>query len=261
MKKIITNTVVSTLLLMSTLNANSTVVVPDVQTQVPQTSNAMQHKLTLYGWLPSFDGTLTYQLPDGSDTQSDFAVFDALDFVLMGSYEATKGKWSFLADFIYVGVSGEETIKQGSVLETSFDQELSISVLSLYGGYNAIKTDRYSLDVIAGMRSFSMDVDADINFANLRPTVSLSPSVDIYDAVIGVKGNIKINQNWYIPYLVDIGAGDSDLTWQAEASLGYHFSWGDIIATYRYIHYEKEGLTLIEDFDLYGPKLGVVFHF
>jgi hypothetical protein len=62
-------------------------------------------------------------------------------------------------------------------------------------------------------------------------------------------------------FQIDIGGGDSDLTYQAQASIGYHFYWGDVLATYRYIHYKKDGLKLVKDFDLYGPKVGVVFHF
>ncbi len=43
------------------------------------------------------------------------------------------------------------------------------------------------------------------------------------------------------------------------AGVGYRFGWGDIIASYRYLAYEEDGL--IKEFDLYGPKIGIVFHF
>lgn len=229
---------------------------------ITEESSAWKQQLVIYGWLPTFDGTLTYQLPgQDEDKESDFSAIDSLDAVFMATYEVRKDKWSFLTDVIYLGMSGAETVGEGKA-KTTFDEELTSWLLGFYGGYNMIDSDSTTLDIIAGMRYFSLDIDASIDFsANRLPTVYLSPSVEVYDAVVGVKGRVDINENWYIPYLFDIGMGDSDLTWQGQASIGYRFGWGDVLATYRYVHYEKDGLKLVEDFDLYGPKVGVVFHF
>ena len=103
-------------------------------------------------------------------------------------------------------------------------------------------------------------VESPIPTLPLLSIVNISPSVEFYDAVVGLRGAYNINENWFIPYAFDIGGGDSDLTWQALTSLGYRFDWGDVLLTYRYIHYDKSD-GLVEDFDLYGPKIGVVFHF
>ena len=64
----------------------------------------------------------------------------------------------------------------------------------------------------------------DISGAILNRT--FSSEIENYNAVIGLKGEYTINSDWYVPYHFDIGAGDSDLTWQGSASLAYHFSWG-----------------------------------
>ncbi len=262
MKKIIIGTLLTCALATAggdiAQNVEETVVIPDVT----QESSAWKQQLVIYGWLPTFNGTLTYQIPGEADEESDFSMIDELDAVFMASYEVRKDKWSFLTDVIYLGLSGGETVRSGTPLETSFDEEFTAWLLSFYGGYTAVDTGKVTLDIIAGMRYFSMDIDAKIDLpGNRLPTISLSPSVEVYDAVIGVKGKVDITENWYVPYLFDIGAGDSDLTWQGQASIGYRFGWGDVLATYRYVHYEKDGLNLIEDFDLYGPKVGVVFHF
>ncbi len=225
-------------------------------------SSAWEQQFVLYGWLPSFNGDLTFDIPGEGSKDSDFSAIDDLDAVFMASYEVRKDKWSFLTDVIYLGMSGGETQGVGTSLVTGFEHDLTAWLLSFYGGYNVMDEGSSKLDIIAGMRYFSLDVDAIINLPGDRlPLIYMSPSVEVYDAVIGVKGTYDINENWYIPYLFDIGAGDSDLTWQGQASIGYRFGWGDVLATYRYIHYEKDGLRLIEDFDLYGPKVGVVFHF
>jgi hypothetical protein len=262
MRKIITGTLLTCAL--ATAGGDIAVVEEQiVDPVVTEESDGWEQQLVIYGWLPTFSGTLKYELPDGSEEESDASVIDNLDAVFMASYEVRKDKWSFLTDVIYLGMSGGETVGDGRV-QTTFDEEFTAWLVSFYGGYNTIDTGRVTLDVIAGMRYFSLDVDASITLEGplgINPSIPLSPSAEVYDAVIGIKGRVDINENWYIPYLFDIGAGDSDLTWQGQASIGYRFGWGDVLATYRYIHYEKDGLTLVEDFDLYGPKVGVVFHF
>ncbi|HEC45377.1 MAG: hypothetical protein B6D54_05835 [Epsilonproteobacteria bacterium 4484_65] len=230
---------------------------------IVEESSAWEHKVAIYGWAASFDGTLTYSIPGEDDVESDGGVVDKLDGMFMGAYELRKDKFSFLADVLYLGMSGGETIAEDigrGRLATTVTEEFDAWILSFYGGYNVIDTGSATLDIIAGMRYFSLDVEASIDLPVLAP-IPLSPSFEAYDALIGVKGSFDINENWYVPYIFDIGAGDSDLTWQAQASIGYRFGWGDVLATYRYIHYEVDAVKLVEDFDLYGPKVGVVFHF
>lgn len=222
-----------------------------------QDTNNIEQSLSLYGWLPTLNGTLRFNIPGEPDESADSNVIDSLDSVFMGSYEAKNEQWSFLADAIYLKLSGST---EGSVLGTTLDLELTSKLYSFYGGYNLINKGQYRLDAITGMRYFSLGLDETLHTQN-RGNISASQSLDYFDALIGVKGSYAINSNWYVPYLLDIGAGDSDLTWQASASLAYRFGWGDAILTYRYMHYDKKNTPLIEDLDLYGPKLGVVFHF
>ncbi len=32
---------------------------------------------------------------------------------------------------------------------------------------------------------------------------------------------MNLNQNWYLPFHFDVGTGDTNLTWQAFAGVGY----------------------------------------
>ncbi len=232
-----------------------------VMAPVPtEENNSWKHSLTIYGWLPSFDGTTNYTIPgDGNDPDEEVesSFVDKLDMVFMGSYEARKNKWSFLIDAIYLKMSDSQnaSLLNGRVPVAS-EQELDTWVVGAYGGYNIFETGSSSMDMIAGVRYLSLDVD--VSFLRLP---SIGVFQEFYDGVIGVKGHVDLSENWYVPYLVDIGAGDSELTWQGEASIGYRFGWGDVLATYRYIHYEKDDSRLIKDLDMYGPKVGVVFHF
>jgi len=220
--------------------------------------NELKQKIVLYGWLPTLDGTMTFQVPGEPDESTEASVFDSLDAVFMGSYSIRKGKWAFLADLIYLKVSGDGEGKLNP--NVNLDLELTTKIYGFYGGYNISKTEKLDFNFVAGMRYFGLDLDVTRSGGHIL-NGTLSPSFESYDAVIGVNGEYNINKNWYMPYQFDIGAGDSDLTWQANVSVAYRYSWGDVIGSYRYIHYSKDGMGLAEDFNLYGPKLGVVFHF
>ena len=229
----------------------------------------LQHNLSIYGWLPSMDGTLKHTIP-GEGTEPDSEVntglADTLDAVFMGSYEVKKDKWSFLADMIYLKMSASQdatitTPRFPNIpdIHVGAEQELTAWLLGFYGGYNFVNTDTFTMNAMGGLRYFSLGLDLSFSLNNRSKT--FSPSIENYDGVIGIKGAYTINENWYIPYNFDIGAGDSDLTWQAGVSVGYMFNWGDIVLTYRYIHYDFGGDKFVNDFDLYGPKLGLAFHF
>ena len=200
---------------------------------------------------------MTFNVPGEPDDRAEASVIDSLDAVFMGSYALRKNEWSFMADMIYLKMSGDA---KGLNPDVNLDLELTAKLYGFYGGYNLSETDKMSVDVIAGIRYFGLGFDVKRSGGRVL-NGTLSTDLDNYDAVIGLYGTYTIDQHWYIPYQVDIGAGDSDLTWQANLSIAYRMGWGDIIGTYRYIHYEQDDSLLIEDFDLYGPKIGVVFHF
>ncbi len=89
---------------------------------------------------------------------------------------------------------------------------------------------------------------------------SSEEKIDNWDGIAGVKRrlNFGAGREWFVPYYVDIGTGDSDLTWQAAAGFGYAFKWGDVVATYRYLDYEFKSKA-VESLNFSGPLIGVAF--
>ena len=61
--------------------------------------------------------------------------------------------------------------------------------------------------------------------------------------------------------VLDVGTGDSDLTWQAMLGAGYAFDWGDLVAVWRYLDYDMPSGDLVENLDANGPAIGVTFKF
>ncbi len=171
---------------------------------------------------------------------------------------------------IYMDVSAEDnqtlTVKpQGVPVNASVNLDLASWVLHGAAGYEVVQSDRGTLAVVGGVRYLTVDADVTLGLSGSLGIVQRSPeqsgSVAVLDGIVGLRGAVKLNKNWYLPYFVDIGTGGSDLTWQALFGVGYRFGWGDVKFAYRYIGYEFGDDSVLQDMSLSGPVLGVSFRF
>ena len=160
-------------------------------------------------------------------------------------------------------LDGRDDRSIGSWPEVEGDVELRAWLLNFIGGYNLWESNQGRLDAIAGARYFDLKLDfrLGVNAGRLSPSVDRSPSVSVLDAVIGVKGNVDLNKQWYVPYYLDVGTGQSDFTWQALAGLGYRFHWGDVSLSYRHIGWQFGSNKRIDRLNLSGPLLAATFRF
>jgi len=217
---------------------------------------------------------ITGQTSSGGDVDIGFnTIMDHLDMAFMGGFAAQHGKWSLLVDPVYMKLSGSkgwsENIPVGPLdVPTRFEGSLELKswITNLGVGYEVMRTDKSSLDVLAGTRYLSMDVDVQLDLTNVITTASdhISLSESNWDAIVGVQGNVDLDDHWSLLYRGDAGAGDSDFTANVVAAVAYEFSWGQMIAGYRYLHYEfgnKNVGRLMNDMDVKGPLLGAQFRF
>ncbi len=193
-----------------------------------------------------------------------------LDMALMGAFEARKGRWSFLADVIYLDVSGENT---GSVTFPGGPSGIDIATFSSINvrgwvltpsvGYNLIHTEKLVLDALAGARY--LQLDATLEAQSFGPlgfrAASVSDSGSAWDGIVGVRGRVNLAEKWYLTYYADIGAGESDLTWQALAGVGYRFRGADAVLAYRSLDWNLDDGGLFGELNFSGPFLGVKFQF
>jgi hypothetical protein len=107
------------------------------------TSGEWQHRVLLYGWFPSIDGTLKYDIPgSGSSASADASdLIENIDFVFMGLYEGRMDEWSFTADLLYLDLSNSDNyavtipISPGPEFKTGADQSMTAWSLGLYADY------------------------------------------------------------------------------------------------------------------------------
>ena len=270
----------------------ATLCVP-LQANAQAPSDRWTFSLQPYLWLPSVEGDLRYgpPPPGGSSatvklSEKDF--LDSLNFALLLQGEARKGRWLIASDFIYLDMGSENSevrsvdFNPGSgsapinittaQLNAGTETAIDAVAWTLVGGYNAVQNPAVTLDLIAGFRYLNVEAKTNVR---LTATVtgptgsqafaregSVERSEDIWDAIIGARGRVKLGDgNWFMPYYIDVGAGDSELTWQGALGVGYAFTWGELALTYRYLSYEQDDDKFIQKLTFSGFALGANFRF
>lgn len=211
-------------------------------------NDAWEFDAAVYFWGASIGG----ESASGSGIDIDLEdILDNLEFAFMGSAGMRRGKWSLITDVIYLNIEDSDTIGRGVGAKV----ELSGWVVTPFLAYNLIDTERMSLDALAGARYLYLK--ADLNVGRLRAEASGSN----WDGIIGIRGGVNLTEKWFLPYHLDIGAGESDMTWQAFGGVGYRFKWFDVVAAYRYLRWDFDDNKALDDLYFHGPFLGLKFSF
>jgi len=244
-----------------------------------QSTNDWKFEASLYAFLPTISGTSTFPPRQTSSSASvDIGtILDNLKMTFMGSFEARRGQWGVLADVIYLDVGNTKEQSQALSLggiglpadvnaKVSFDLKGWVSTLA--ATYRVIGDKDYTGDVVVGARA--LNLRPSLNWY-LTGNVASIPVLDRQgsretdarnvDFIVGYKGRASISPDgkWFVPYYLDIGTGESKLTWQAMAGVGYAFGWGDVVASWRYIDYQMDSGKPLEELSFNGPVIAAVF--
>lgn len=237
-----------------------------------------QVSATVYGWFPDIGGQTRFPSVGAGTIDVDIGtILDHLKMTFQGLVEVRKGRWGALADIVYldVGEANSQTrnVGIGGVplpvsVTAAMDFDLKSTFLTLAGTYRVTDNSGATFDMLLGARLASFDQTLDWEFSgNFGPvtppplTGTRAASVDQWDAIIGARGHVSLGseQRWRVPYHFDVGAGDSDLTWQAMVGLAYAFGWGDLALAWRYLDYDLKSDGPIEDMNFNGPAIGATF--
>jgi len=243
-----------------------------------QPSDQWQFRAALYGWFPDIGGKTTFPAGTGSniDVTSD-TIINNLKFTFMGTLEAQKGRWGAFTDIVYLDVGGSKSgtrdlrpgggdLPAGITADANLD--IKGTVWTLAGSYRVATDPAATLDVLAGARMIQIKENLGWQFSTdivgISPpprTGSSEQKITNWDAIVGVKGRVAFgnNREWFVPYYLDVGTGESDFTWQAIGGLGYAFRWGEIFAVWRYLDYDFGSNKGIQEVNLNGPAIGVAF--
>jgi hypothetical protein len=183
-------------------------------------------------------------------------ILDNLEMAFMGTLAARRDKWMVFGDFIYLNVGATKT---RNLIDADLD--LKTFVTTAGGGYRLARGERSAFNLIAAARYLKLETDVTLIPAEPGNTQSQSVSESNIDAVIGFRGVVDLSDRWYLNYYADLGAGESDFTWQALAAINFRFSPLDVTLGYRYLEWEFDSGTPVEDLNISGPYAGVKWRF
>jgi hypothetical protein len=168
-------------------------------------------------------------------------------------------------------IVGSPTLGQGTVplppgVTADAALDIEASVFTIAANFRVVDTGRNTFDAFAGVRSLWAEGTLGATLSSpLGPIAGITGTAedDGLDAIIGVKGKLNFGETgrWFLPYYVDVGAGDSDRTSQAAFGIGRTLRFGEVFGTYRYLDYDLKNESLLSDLDMSGPAIGISYRF
>jgi len=236
-------------------------------------------RVTLYGFFPSVHTKSQFGTEDGSisSERDPDTYLTNLQSTFMGAFEVRKHPWSVQGDFIYLNfgdlktkmtnISGPDGSGLDVNVNTNLQTDLKGGLAQLAAGFAIANTETNTLDAIAGVRYLRLKAAVDWEFSGPIGTFPLRGRVektrDIYDAVVGFRGRFIVGSGgtWFVPWYLDVGAGDSRYTYQMMTGAGYRFGWGDVSLAYRHLAYKFDNDHGVKDLTFSGPMVGATFRF
>ena len=245
-----------------------------------QTADEWKFRAILYGYFPDIGGKTTFSGGNtgGSIDVSASNIIGDLEFAFMGFFEARRGRWGGFVDYMYLDVNGSSSSTRnfdirGHTLPGGVTANLNLNlkgtIVTFAGEYAALADPASSVDILAGARLISVkenlgyQLSADVGpFVGPGRSGNSEAKDDLWDGIVGVKGRVAFGADraWFVPWYVDVGTGQSDLTWQALGGIGYAFKWGQVLAAWRYLDYKFKSGSAIETLTFNGPAVGVAFN-
>jgi hypothetical protein len=235
---------------------------------------------TLYGWVPDIDGRVTYA---GDTRSSDIHVgrrdvLSHLKMTFQGSLDASNGRWGIFNDVVYVDLGGVKSktrdfaignigLPAGATADLTLD--LKALVWTAAGEYRVGSDPAWTVDLLAGARMLQMKPTLGYSITGeLGPIVipggrAGSKQVDesVWDGIVGVNGRYAFGEGgrWFAPFYVDVGTGQTQLTWQIAGGIGYSFNWGSLFAMWRYLDDNFQSGKNLDSIAMNGPLFGATF--
>ncbi|MCA1443578.1 hypothetical protein I6F07_25865 [Ensifer sp. IC4062] len=214
-----------------------------------------------YFWAAGLSGDVAqFKLP-AVDVDASFSdIFDHLEFGAMAIGEARNGPYSIFADVMYTKISGQAGTPRG-ILAT--DVELTSETFAglLGAGYSVFESDKVRLDVVGGLRVWS--VESELSFhGGILDGRSRSDDATWVDGLAGFRGTYSLTPEIYLTGWGLVGSGGADLDWDVAAAIGYRFNDTiSAIAGYRALGVDYSDDGFVFDVTQQGPMLGLTVRF
>lgn len=219
-----------------------------------------KHEIAPYLWASSMEGTVGIGDVDAEASLSFSDLLENLELGFMGTYRASRDRFSVVVDAIYMGLG---MVQEGPAGVLKSDVDVDQIGLEVDFGYDIGE----GFTVLGGGRYVDLDTHVRVS-GPLDATTSAHQEYDWIDPVVGLQWHRPISDQWSVLLHGDAGGFSvgSQFAWQAFAILRWQFSpaIGAGLA-YRYLDIDYEhgrGANRFKyDVATSGPALGIVFTF
>jgi hypothetical protein len=212
-----------------------------------------QFKITPYLWIATIKGNTS---SDGSDidfdTDYNFLSLENLDGAFFIAASASKGRWTWQTDLVYLNFSDDFTI---GPIDTSID--LKGDVIELSAAYK-LKSFEHT-EILFGARRVSLDTGI-----SLTPGPQVSGGQTWLDPIVGLRYTRPLGERWQAIGRLDVGGFgvSSDLTVNVLAGAGFSMTrHSSLVLGYRYLKLDFAEGDLLADLTAKGLALGIEFNF
>ena len=226
---------------------------------IPTTANAQgaggaagwSVEVAPYLWAAGLDGdTAADGVASEIDTDYTFFSLDNLDFALVASVEARKGRWAMLYDAMYVEFSDAFERSPGSEVEVSGGFVETVGSMTAANGR--------PLELLFGLRYVALEATVDV-----APVPRAGARETWLDPLVGLTYTHAFDERWSVRVRGDIGGfGISSESSELATSVSAIFGWrlGENVTLrggYRMLQMDFDGDSLVLDATLQGYVVGV----
>jgi hypothetical protein len=232
---------------------------------------------TIYGYLPTIGGNVSFPTGGSSIDVDANTILSHLKMTFMGTLDAHNGRWGVFTDVLYLDLGGSKSNTRDFSIghhdipaDTTADLNLDLKgiIWTVAGEYRIVSDPSTKVDVLAGARLFGVkptlgwSINGDLGpIPESGRSGSKQISESIWDGIVGVKGRYAFgdNRQWFVPFYLDVGTGQSQLTWQIAGGIGYTYHWGSVFAMWRYLDYNFKSGNGLDSLNMNGPMIGAAF--
>lgn len=217
-----------------------------------------------YVWGAGLEGSVA-SFPNAPAADVDVGFKDILKHLDMGGMMIAQVRYRRFAgymDLIYTSISAEQDTPLG-ILFDDVELENEVFIGTFGGAYRAIETDHASLDLLAGVRVWSVDTDLKL-LGGLLPDQDFEHNEDWIDPIVGLHGRYQFDNGLFVTSLSQVGGFGvgSHLTWDTFGGVGFQFNNSvSAIAGYRHLEVDYEHNGFVFDVEMSGPVIGMTIAF
>ncbi|MHC2296657.1 hypothetical protein ACVJBD_000863 [Rhizobium mongolense] len=192
------------------------------EAKVVESESGWSYTAAPYFWAAGLSGDMAqFGLPEVHIDASFGDILENLDFAFMAAGEARHDRFSIFGDIMYTKLGADANTRNG-ILADSVDVTSKTFAGLLGAGYSVLENQSGHLDIVGGVRVWSVDTTIGLNGGILGGREADDGATWV-DALAGVRGNYFFTPEIYVTGGL-VGGGGADIDWDVSLALGYKFT-------------------------------------